>query len=236
MTKNYLKHLVLFLAAAAIVGAVDESVVDTDSPPVYNEGDYEKPVFIDEGSYGAVSKVREKKTGKIYALKTVLPEPGGYEHARNEINALKRLEHKNIVRMVSWSDIRDKQKDKPVHIVLEWMPCDLRHAIKNHPEIKENRREILHQILEGVAYIHSKKLAHDDLSLKNILIDPANMSVKICDFGFCFDVELEENFWGLSMDGYHQDILGVVSLMAHLYLDESSPKSVSFRVFSIEEV
>ncbi|OIR57080.1 MAG: uncharacterized protein A8A55_2164, partial [Amphiamblys sp. WSBS2006] len=31
-------------------------------------------------------------------------------------------------------------------------------------------------------------------------------------------------------------ILGVVSLMAHLYLDESSPKSVSFRVFSIEEV
>ncbi|OIR56453.1 MAG: CMGC protein kinase [Amphiamblys sp. WSBS2006] len=220
MTGNCLKHpMLLFLGAAAIVCAAEESVVDTNKTAEYKEEDYEKLYDIGSGSYGAVSKVREKKTGEIYALKT---HKSSYRvYAEKEIRALQQLDHKNIVKMVT-SNIESRCKDEPVHIVLEYLPCDL-DAVLSHQEIRENKREILCQILEGVAHIHSKRLAHRDLKPKNILIDPANMSVKICDFGFCCKGKRKEIFLGMSMDGYRQDILSVVDLMAYFFFWESSP-------------
>ncbi|OIR56813.1 MAG: CMGC/CDK protein kinase [Amphiamblys sp. WSBS2006] len=234
MTRKYLKHLVLFFLSASAI----ESAIDTSNPPVYREEDYEDLGLIVEGGYGAVSKVREKKTGKIYALKTYTIDWSVYAHAENEVIALRQLDHENIIKMVACSDMGNRREEDPVHIVLEHMPCDLYQAIKNHPEIKENRREILHQILKGVAHIHSKKLAHKDLVPRNVLIDSANMSVKICDFGFCFDVEIERLSVpkGLSMDGYYKDILFVVHNMVFLYLWEMFPDSDSLGVFSIDEV
>ncbi|OIR56373.1 MAG: CMGC protein kinase [Amphiamblys sp. WSBS2006] len=149
--------------------------------------------------------------------------------AEKEIKELKQLDHGNVVKMVACSDIRNRCGDSPVHIVLEYMPCDLKHAIKNHPEIKENTREILHQVLKGGAYIHSKSLAHRDINTKNILIDPTGMSVKICDFGLCCEGRIEkEDFPGKFLDGYYRDVLSFVSLMVRLYLGGSS-SSVFYR-------
>ncbi|OIR55579.1 MAG: uncharacterized protein A8A55_3675, partial [Amphiamblys sp. WSBS2006] len=100
MAGKYLKHLLLFfLSASAIVGAVDESVMDTDkASEYYKEEDYEKLCNIGFGKFGTVSKVREKKTGKIYALKTFGSGPEGYEHAEREINTLEQLDHKNVIK------------------------------------------------------------------------------------------------------------------------------------------
>ncbi|OIR56812.1 MAG: CMGC/CDK protein kinase [Amphiamblys sp. WSBS2006] len=226
MTRKYLKHLVLFfLAASAIVGAADE----------YKEDDYVKLYKIGSGDFGAVSKIEEKKTGKIYILKT--QKSDCHVYVRNEINALKQLDHPNIVKMMACSDITRRRRNEPFHIVLEHMPCDLDQAIKNHPEIKENTREILYQILSGVAHIHSKKLAHGDIKPANILIDPTTMSVKICDFGCCRVMREEENFWGLSMDGYHKDVLDVVTLMVCLYLPTGPFLDlVSFSMSSMDKV
>ncbi|OIR57181.1 MAG: CMGC protein kinase [Amphiamblys sp. WSBS2006] len=234
MAGKYLKHLLLFfLSASAIVGAVDESVVDTDkASEYYKEKDYEKLDNIGFGKFGTVSKVREKKTGKIYALKTFGSGPEGYEHAEREINTLEQLDHKNVIKMIA-NSLGARSKEDPVHIVLEYMPCDLKYAALNHPEIKENTREILHHILEGVAHIHSKKLAHNDLSLKNILIDPANMSVKICDFGNCHEGGKEEYLLGVFIDGYYKDVSSVVDLMVHLYLGKSMLERVCLRRISI---
>ncbi|OIR55575.1 MAG: CMGC/CDK protein kinase, partial [Amphiamblys sp. WSBS2006] len=103
--------------------------------------------------------------------------------------------------MVASSDIENRCEEDPVHIVLEHMPCDLYQAIKNHPGIKGKTREILHQILEGLAHIHSKKLVHRDLKPKNILVDLTKLSVKICDFGKCRYGGRECSFYGNSMDG-----------------------------------
>ncbi|OIR56189.1 MAG: CMGC protein kinase [Amphiamblys sp. WSBS2006] len=215
MTGNYLKQLVLFfLSGSAIVCAAGESTVDTDSPPVYKEEDYEKVGDLGKGAFGVVSKVIEKKTGKIYALKTFNPEPRGYEHAENEINALKQLDHGNIVKMIT-NNLGARSEDESVHLVLEHMPCNLYRAIQDHPEIKENKREILYQVLSGVAHIHSKKVVHGDLKLMNILVDPTTMIVKICDFGSCYVEELLL-FPNRPAGGYYDDILSLVSLMKFL--------------------
>ncbi|OIR56426.1 MAG: CMGC protein kinase [Amphiamblys sp. WSBS2006] len=225
MAGKCLKHLLLFffLSAAAIVDTAKESVVDTGkTAEYYNKKDYKDLGSIDSGHFGAVSKIEEKKTRKIYALKTVTPGAEGYAHAANEIKALRQFDHENIIKMVASTDITNRRKSNPVYIVLEHMPCDLYRAIKTLPEIKENIREILHQILKGVAHIHSKKLAHGDIKPANILIDLKTMAVKICDFGFCCEGKEEEEILGKTIDGYYIDILSVVSLMVRLYLGESS--------------
>ncbi|OIR57186.1 MAG: CMGC/CDK protein kinase, partial [Amphiamblys sp. WSBS2006] len=140
MAGRYLKHILLFfLTASVIVGAAEE----------YKEEDYVKLCGIDYGSYWTVSKVREKKTGKIYALKTFTPGPGGYGHAAKEINALEQLDHKNVIKMIA-NSLGARSKEDPIHIVLEHMPCDLDAALRSHPETKENIRKILYQLLSGV--------------------------------------------------------------------------------------
>ncbi|OIR56274.1 MAG: CMGC protein kinase [Amphiamblys sp. WSBS2006] len=213
MARRYLKHILLFfLVTSVIVGAAEG----------YKEADYERLDDICSGSCWTVSKVREKKTGKIYALKTFVSGPKGYEHAEKEISALEQLDHESIVKMRT-SNIENRQRDDPVHIALEYLPCDLDAAL-SHPEIRENKKEILYQVLSGVAHIHSKKLAHGDIKPANILIDPTTMTVKICDFGFCCKGEEELPFPGTPTGGYYSDILSVAGLMVRLYLGESSLK------------
>ncbi|OIR56424.1 MAG: CMGC/CDK protein kinase [Amphiamblys sp. WSBS2006] len=237
MARKYPKHLALFfLSTSVIVGAADESVIDTGKVvEYYDEEDYVNLGSIGSGMFGGVSKVREKKTGKIYALKTFLPGLEGYVHATKEINALKRLNHKNIVKMIA-NNIENRRKDKDVHIVLECMPCDLNDVL-NNPKTKENIREILHQILEGVAHIHSKKLAHRDIKPENILIDLKKLSVKICDFGKCREGRREGFFFGeLPIDGYCKDISRIVDLMGYFYLGVSFSDWDCLGLFSIDGV
>lgn len=40
-----------------------------------------------------------------------------------------------------------------------------------------------HQSVEGLTYIHSKDIVHNDISVRNILLT-SSMDIKICDFGF----------------------------------------------------
>ena len=48
-------------------------------------------------------------------------------------------------------------------------------------------RVFFRQLLLGVAYCHSRGLAHRDLKLENFLLDESKKVVKICDFGFAKD-------------------------------------------------
>lgn len=50
-------------------------------------------------------------------------------------------------------------------------------------------RYFFKQMLSGINHIHEKGLSHRDLRMENILIDLANASVKIAEFGFSAPVE-----------------------------------------------
>jgi len=49
------------------------------------------------------------------------------------------------------------------------------------PDIS-TRTRWCHQIVEGIAFIHSKDIVHNDISARNILVSQS-MDVKLCDFG-----------------------------------------------------
>jgi serine/threonine protein kinase len=59
---------------------------------------------------------------------------------------------------------------------------NLREFINNRFNEEEHKIQIVRGILEGLAYIHSKKIIHRDLKPANIFLTE-NHKVKIGDFG-----------------------------------------------------
>ncbi|OIR56344.1 MAG: CMGC/CDK protein kinase [Amphiamblys sp. WSBS2006] len=201
------KHPVLFLSFVYVFAALCGVFIYKDSG------------HISSGFFGAVSRVVEKDTERVYALKTQKKEDGVFSEAvTNEVNALEQTDHENIVRMVFHSET---QRDDPFCIVLEYMPHDLRGVVEkdeHYPEIKTNTRGILSQILRGVAYLHRMEIAHGDINPNNVLIDAGTMAVKLCDFGNSVDGKKEGSCSPRVLAGYRQDVLSAASLMAYLYL------------------
>ena len=70
---------------------------------------YDNVRKLGEGGMGQVWKVRNRKTGKDYALKTILPKIGMDEHAKKlflrEADICKCLDHKNVVKGYDTGDV-----------------------------------------------------------------------------------------------------------------------------------
>ena len=72
------------------------------------------------------------------------------------------------------------------HIMLVMELCaggDLLNFVRKRKRLDEETAKVLFkQIIEGIGYIHSKKILHRDIKLDNILLDGKG-NVKIADFG-----------------------------------------------------
>ncbi|XP_064174462.1 interferon-induced, double-stranded RNA-activated protein kinase isoform X2 [Anguilla rostrata] len=169
--------------------------------------DYDQIMSIGKGGFGRVFKARKIIEDKNVAVKIVKST----KKALREVNALSDLQHRNIVRYYhAWIEDTRYQQDpsdcssstsdsgstaKYVYIQMEL--CEggtLRAWIKerNGNSGQEMRDEkalhILQQVVDGVQYIHSKKLIHRDLKPLNILF-ASDKTVKIGDFGLVTSAE-----------------------------------------------
>ncbi|KAM9914629.1 hypothetical protein OXX69_000465 [Metschnikowia pulcherrima] len=150
---------------------------------------------IGQGTFGVVQKARDKKSGNLVALKQLInhsAKEGFPITAMREITILKRLNHKNVLKIEGM--IHEEPKTAtPQDIVTQrgvfytvspYMSSDLVGLLENTateldvPTIKC----ILQQLLEGINYIHQQHYLHRDIKAANILLDP-NGVVKIADFG-----------------------------------------------------
>ena len=146
--------------------------------------DFEQLNKIDEGTYGVVFRARDKRSGKIYALKKVKMEKereGFPQTALREANILLSMHHPNVVDV---SEMVVGNSLDSVFMVMEFCEHDLKgfmstmRAPFSVPEVKC----LMTQLLSGVAYMHENWTLHRDLKTSNILVNNRG-ELKICDFG-----------------------------------------------------
>eukprot|EP00177_Eucheuma_denticulatum_P005802 GFKZ01010589.1.p1 GENE.GFKZ01010589.1~~GFKZ01010589.1.p1 ORF type:complete len:308 (-),score=44.74 GFKZ01010589.1:3552-4475(-) len=142
---------------------------------------YEKLGKIGEGTYGVVYKARELTTGHMIALKKIRleqEEEGVPSTAIREISILKELSHPNIV---LFKDV--VHADKKLYLVFEYLDQDLKRFMDSVTSLRPALvKSYLFQLINGIAYCHSKRVLHRDLKPQNLLIDRTG-KLKLADFG-----------------------------------------------------
>ncbi|KAK8762926.1 hypothetical protein V5799_034463 [Amblyomma americanum] len=146
---------------------------------------YVKVEKIGEGTYGIVYKAKDKRDGKIVALKKIRLESedeGVPSTAIREISVLKELKHKYIVRL---EDVLMDGSDK-IYLVFEYLSMDLKKYLDGFDKHKQLDKELvksyMRQIFEAILFCHQRRVLHRDLKPQNLLIDGKG-TIKVADFG-----------------------------------------------------
>lgn len=177
---------------------------------VQTYGDGTKEIYLKheelgQGGFATVYRVTNQKTNRDYAIKVIPKEryegPNGkkaFEKLKNEIKIQRILNHPNIVK--SYGSFSD---DFNYYIILEYCPNkSVKELLRNSPTgyLSESvTRRILLEVVEAIAYLHSKHVVHRDLKLENYMIG-SDGNVKIADFGLSVilqdDDQLQYTFCG----------------------------------------
>ncbi|KAJ4456818.1 putative Cell division control protein 2 [Paratrimastix pyriformis] len=124
-----------------------------------------------------------RETNEIVALKRIRlesEEEGVPSTAIREISLLKELRHPNIVRL---KDVI--HTERKLTLVFEFLDQDLKKYLdQNRGHLEPlTIKCFLFQLLAGVAYCHQHRVLHRDLKPQNLLINRADLSLKLADFG-----------------------------------------------------
>ena len=143
---------------------------------------HERIQQVGEGTYGKVYKGRNVITNELVALKKLRLEAereGFPITSHREIGLLQSFDHENIVSL--YEIMLEKNQ---VFMVFPYMNHDLSGIMQQHNiQISHGeKKNIFHQLLKGIEYLHSKRVIHRDIKGSNILIDNRGV-LKITDFG-----------------------------------------------------
>ncbi|ODV70469.1 Pkinase-domain-containing protein, partial [Hyphopichia burtonii NRRL Y-1933] len=150
---------------------------------------YQRIQQVGEGTYGKVYKAKNSLTNQFVALKKLRLESereGFPITAMREIKLLQSFDHENIVGLLEMM-IEHNQ----IYMVLDYLDHDLT-GLLTHPDLKLeecHRKYLFKQLMEGLNYLHKKRVIHRDIKGSNILLDNKG-TVKIADFGLARTMKL----------------------------------------------
>lgn len=137
-----------------------------------------------QGTIASVYKARDSETGHLFAVKvfeTGVGEDAVVEESfRREVQALSKLRHENIVQISSFGS----EPSGGHFIALEWVPDSLEDVrrVRRFKGWRDFYETIGRQVLEALAFAHSRSVIHRDIKPSNVLIAAGDV-VKVCDFG-----------------------------------------------------
>ena len=154
--------------------------------------EYEKLEKIGEGTYGKVFRARDRRTGRIVALKKTrleMEEEGVPSTALREVSLLQMLsENDHVVKLLSVEHVEENKK--PIlYLVFEYLDTDLKKYMDmtgkgpSNPLPKSIVKSFMYQLVKGVAHCHKHGVLHRDLKPQNLLIDKNTNTLKIADLG-----------------------------------------------------
>jgi len=137
---------------------------------------------LGQGYFAVVKVAIEKATGERVAVKFVnkkLVEK--QENLKTETSLLQVIKHPNVVQLKDICDTKDT-----LFIVMELMEGGelYEEIVKRKSFTEKDASYLMKQLLEALAYLHSKGIVHRDLKLENLLITkPGSLNIKLADFG-----------------------------------------------------
>ena len=173
--------------------------------------DFEPLTIIGKGAFGEVRLVREKLTGKIYAMKklkkTEMVRRGQIDLVKAERNLLADVHDQTVVKL-----FYSFQDDEFLYLVMEYLPGgDMMTLLMRKDTLTEEvTRFYIAQTVLALETVHRHNFIHRDIKPDNLLLDREG-HMKLTDFGLCKpvdpqvllgnkDVNLNENFDKLSLE------------------------------------
>ena len=173
---------------------VGESVAEDDLADVINPAPlgalYELGEIIGQSGASVVHLATRRADGARVAIKMVPKSAGecsdalGSDFVR-EVRVMLRLRHAHVLGLL---DVFDEPSRSP--LVLELCRGGDLHDLlsRSGGGLEEDAtRNVMHQLLSAIAYMHDEGVIHRDLKLENVLMtsrSAARAIVKIADFGF----------------------------------------------------
>ncbi|APW61075.1 FHA domain-containing serine/threonine-protein kinase [Paludisphaera borealis] len=168
---------------------------------------------LGKGAMGVVYQARHNTTGKLVALKLIVPETATTQAAIDrflrEMSVISQLRHPNIVEWYEQGMTRGQ-----FWFAMEFVAGDNLEALaKSTPNgyPTEQACRLTCQILKGLDQAHRLGFVHRDIKPENVLIahNPEGMTAKISDFG------LAKSFRGVGLSGltFSGEMRGTVPFM-----------------------
>ncbi|TWW62643.1 Calcium/calmodulin-dependent protein kinase type 1G, partial [Takifugu flavidus] len=143
---------------------------------------------IGRGSFSVVYMVREKKTGKLYALKCLKKKHLVQSNLENEIRVLRRINHENVVGLEDFYESRTHY-----YLVMQLVSGGelFDRILDRGVYTEQDASKVIKQVLEAVSYLHKNSIVHRDLKPENLLFYSAeeNAKIMVSDFGLSKTVE-----------------------------------------------
>ncbi|XP_071391247.1 death-associated protein kinase 2-like isoform X1 [Centroberyx affinis] len=162
---------------------------------------YEIGEELGSGQFAIVKRCIEKSTGLEYAAKFIKKRQSRAsrrgvrrEEIEREVDILQQIQHSNIITL---HDVYENRTD--VVLILELVSGgELFDFLAQKESLSEEEAtQFIKQILDGVQYLHSKRIAHFDLKPENIMLLDKNVllpRIKLIDFGLAHKIEAGADF------------------------------------------
>jgi calcium-dependent protein kinase len=132
---------------------------------------------IGEGAYGSVKKVCLKNDPETIRAMKIIPKENIIEKEDgtklvDEIEILKNLEHPNIMKIFECFNDKDN-----VYIISEF--CDQGDLLGKMDKLGTLNqivvKQLMDQILNAIAYLHTNRIFHGDIKLENVMLYKTSM-------------------------------------------------------------
>lgn len=162
---------------------------DTKSEPINKDDEIKKDQLVSlgtlgKGSFGHVQLVKDKRTGKTYALKAVSKQQivltGQQGHIMSEKRVMAMLNHPFLIRLFATFKDRDR-----LYFLLEpSLGGELFSVLRARTFFDEDTaRFYAASVVLAFEYMHARNIIYRDLKPENLLLDEKGY-LKVTDFGF----------------------------------------------------
>ena len=141
---------------------------------------------VGNGAFGIVWRAKEEGSDQMMAIKKVVLDR---RYHNRELEMMRGLDHECVIKLHHSFEKPGRKRDETyLHLVMDFLPDTIRSVALQFQKERvrfpmDHVRIYLYQTLKALEYVHGKRICHRDLKPDNLLVDPANLRLKLIDFG-----------------------------------------------------